>query len=249
MMKQKKIFSLLLALVLSLSLLTGCRNTTAPDTQQPAEPNAAESTATDENAAAAQQLLVDLTGSYQELWPVILDKQYTQLWLDNCAALVGEENAQAAYDKLSSMVTGTIYGEEAVAAYANGGGAYDCSFTEGLSTLEFDGASSTIKGYDAAGNELFSHTYHYVGMEDIRGLYEYESDDADSGEFTYFCLAPDTNTTTYHIEFRYGSDLDALGQYDAGQYAYWLASGISTDYNQAMIENCIELFCTENLSE
>lgn len=248
MMKQKKIFSLLLALVLSLSLLTGCRNTTAPDTQQPAEPNAAESTVTDENAAAAQQLLVDLTGSYQELWPVILDKQYTQLWLDNCAALVGEENAQAAYDKLSSMVTGTIYGEEAVAAYANGGGAYDCSFTEGLSTLEFDGASSTIKGYDAAGNELFSHTYHYVGMEDIRGLYEYESDDADSGEFTYFCLAPDTNTTTYHIEFRYGSDLDALGQYDAGQYAYWLASGISTDYNQAMIENCIELFCTENLA-
>lgn len=153
-----------------------------------------------------------------------------------------------AYDKLSSMVTGTVYGEEAVAPYANGGGVYDCSFTGGLSTLEFDGANSAIKGYDAAGNEIFSHTYHYVGMEEIRGLYEYESDDADSGEFTYFCMAPDTNTTTYHIEFRYGSDLDALGQYDAGPYAYWLASGISTDYDQTMIENCIELFCTENLS-
>ena len=118
----------------------------------------------------------------------------------------------------------------------------------GLSTLEFDGANSAIKGYDAAGNEIFSHTYHYIGMEEIRGLCEYESDDADSGEFTYFCMAPDTNTTTYHIEFRYGSDLDALGQYDAGPYAYWLASGISTDYDQTMIENCIELFCTENLS-
>lgn len=157
-------------------------------------------------------------------------------------------NQQVAYDKLSSMVTGTVYGEEAVAPYANGGGVYDCSFTGGLSTLEFDGANSAIKGYDAAGNEIFSHTYHYVGMEEIRGLYEYESDDADSGEFTYFCMAPDTNTTTYHIEFRYGSDLDALGQYDAGPYAYWLASGISTDYDQTMIENCIELFCTENLS-
>ena len=99
------------------------------------------------------------------------------------------------------MVTGTVYGEEAVAAYANGG-AYDCSFTEGLSALEFDGATSTIKGYDANDKELFSHTYHYVGMEEVRGLYEYESDDADSGEFTYFCPAPDTNTTTYHIEFR-----------------------------------------------
>ncbi len=248
-MKQKKMLSLLLALVLSLSLLTGCGSSA----QQSDDSSDANNTTDaeqpkDENQAAAEQLLVDLTGSYQELWPVILADEYTQTWIDDCAALVGEENAQAAYDKLSSMVTGTVYGEEAVAAYANGG-AYDCSFTEGLSTLEFDGASSTIKGYDAAGNELFSHTYHYVGMEEIRGLYEYESDDADSGEFTYFCLAPDTNTTTYHIEFRYGSDLDALGQYDAGNYAYWLASGISTDYDQEMIENCIQLFCTENLSE
>lgn len=29
------------------------------------------------------------------------------------------------------MVTGTVYGEEAVAPYANGGGVYDCSFTGG----------------------------------------------------------------------------------------------------------------------
>ena len=249
-MKQKKIVSLLLALMLALFLLAGCGNNAASNTQQPTDPSASTSAnINDENAAAAKQLLVDLTGTYQELWPVILDDQYTQTWLDNCAALVGDENAQAAYDKLSSMVTGTVYGEDAVKAYANGGGAYDCSFTEGLSKLEFDGANATIKGYDAEGNELFSHTYHYVGMEEIRGLYEYESDDADSGEFTYFCLAPDTNTTTYHIEFRYGSDLDALGKYDAGNYAYWLASGISTDYDQTMIENCIKLFCTENLSE
>ena len=64
-MKQKKIISLLLALALALSMLVGCGNNAAPDTQQPAEPNAAESTVTDENAAAVQQLLVDLTGSYQ----------------------------------------------------------------------------------------------------------------------------------------------------------------------------------------
>ena len=56
--------------------------------------------------------------------------------------------------------------------------------------------------------------FHYIGMEEIRGLYIYESDDADSGEFTYFCMAPDTMATTWHIEFRYGSDLDALKQYD-----------------------------------
>ena len=268
-MKQKKIISLALALVLALSMLAGCGNNNAASSASSASSAASESSvsseasevsetpdsstasedAVDENETAAKQLLVDLTGSYQELWPVILDSQYEDIWLENCKELVGEDNAQAAFDKLSSMVTGTVYGEEAVKAYADGGGAYDCSFTEGLSTVEFDGAASTIKGYDAEGNELFSHTYHYVGMEEVRGLYEYESDDADSGEFTYFCMAPDTNTTTYHIEFRYGSDLEALGKYDAGNYAYWLASGISTEYDQTMIENCIKLFCTENLSE
>ena len=64
----------------------------------------------------------------------------------------------------------------------------------------------------------------------------------------YFFLAPDTSAETYHIEFRYGSDAEALSQYDTGEYAYWLASGISTDCDQTMIDNCIELFCTENLA-
>lgn len=247
-MKQKKVLTLLLAFVMSLGMLTGCGDSTSADSQNEADTSVAEST-TDKNQADAEQLMVDLTGSYQELWPLILDDKYEQIWLDNCKDLVGEENAQAAYEKLASMVSGKIYGEEAVEAYADGNGVYDCYFTEGVSTLEFDGSDAAIKGYDAEGKELFSHTYHYIGMEEVRGLYEFESDDADSGEFTYFCIAPDTNDTTYHIELRYGSDLDALGQYGTGNYAYWLASGISTEYDQAMVENCIKLFCTENLSE
>ena len=32
----------------------------------------------DENQDAAKQLLVDLTGSYQELWPVILDENISR---------------------------------------------------------------------------------------------------------------------------------------------------------------------------
>ena len=174
--------------------------------------------------------------------------EYQQTWLDDCTALVGEENAEAAFEKLSSMVTGDVYGEDAVEAYATGGGAYFCGFINDLATLTFDGETSTISGTDKDGNELFSHTYHYIGMEPVRGLYEFESDGAGSGEFTYFFLAPDTSAETYHIEFRYGSDADALSQYDAGDYAYWLASGISTDCDQTMIDNCIELFCTENLA-
>ena len=258
MRMMKKVLGAAVAVALSVSMLVGCSSSASTAASSTAS-SAAESVASsavseaasesvDENEAAAAQLMQDLTGSYQELWPVILADENTQTWLDDCTALVGEENAQGAYDKLSSMVTGEVYGEDAVKAYANGGGAYFCGFTQDMVTLTVDGTTSTISGTDKDGNELFSHTYHYIGMEPIRGLYEFESDDADSGEFTYFFFAPDTSDETFHIEFRYGSDADALGQYDAGDYAYWLASGISTDCDQTMIDNCIELFCTENLA-
>ena len=222
----KKFTSVFLAMVLTATVPAGfqavyAEDTSAEDTQE---------TKTDaDNEADADQLLKDLTGSYQELWPVILADDYTQTWIDDCKEIVGEDNAEAAYEKLKSMVTGEVYGEEAVEAYKDGSGAYFCGFTQDMATVEFDGDTKTIKGYDKDEKELFSHTYHYVGMEETRGLYEFESDDADSGEFTYFYLAPDTNDTTYHIEFRYGSDADALEKYDAGDYAYWLASGISTE--------------------
>lgn len=257
-MKQRKLASLFLALALVLSLLAGCGNTSnsTPETQQPASTVTDESATSadteqesqvDENQAVAEQLLLDLEGTYQELWPVVLADEYHQVWLDASAELVGEENAEAAVEMMTSMVTGTITGEEAVEAYKDGNMAYCCDFLQNVEQFTFDG--TTISGVDASGNELFSHSYHYVGMEEIRGLYVYESDDADSGEFTYFCMAPDTMETTQHIEFRYGSDLDALGQYDAGDYAYWLASGISVDHTEEDVKNSIILFCTENLSE
>ena len=247
-MKQRRLASLLLSFALVLTLLPGCgkTNSSTSETQQSIS-SSVQSSVTDENQAAAEQLLTDLKGTYQELWPVVLDDEYHQLWLDDSTKLVGEENAEAAVEKISSMVTGTVTGEDAVEAYKDGNMAYDCEFQQGVAQFTFDG--TTISGTDENGKELFRHSYHYIGMEEIRGLYIYESDDADSGEFTYFCIAPDTMATTWHIEFRYGSDLDALKQYDAGDYAYWLAAGISVDCTTDDIENCIQLFCTENLSE
>ena len=195
-MKQKRLTSLFLTLAMALALLVGCGTSTS-EAQQPASSSAAESTvsaesasestAIDENQAAAEQLLLDLNGTYQELWPVILSDEYKQLWLDDSAALVGEENAEAAVEKMTSMVTGTVTGEEAVEAYKDGNMAYDCAFLQDVAQFTFDG--TTISGVDKDGNELFRHTYHYVGMEEIRGLYIYESDDADSGEFTYSAMA------------------------------------------------------------
>lgn len=254
-MKNKKVTSMFLSCALDFCVLFGYGSTSsAAETQQNTsteednqdDSEASESTAQDDQEAA-EQLLTYLKGTYQELWPVILADEYNQLWLDDSAAIVGDDNAEAAVEKMSSMVTGTVTGEEAVETYKDGNMAYDCDFLQDVDQFTFDG--TTISGSDKDGKELFKHTYHYEGMEETRGLYIYESDDADSGEFTYFCIAPDTMDTTWHIEFRYGSDLDALGQYDAGDYAYWLAAGISTDYTQEDIENCIQLFCTENLSE
>lgn len=217
-MKQRKLLtSLFLAAALSISLLTGCGNTGSSTSETKQTENSAteeqttsvqKESETDENQDAADQLLCDLKGTYQELWPVILADEYDQLWLDDSAAIVGEDNAQAAVEKMSSMVTGTVTGEEAVETYKDGNMAYDCEFLQNIDQFTFDG--TTISGVDEEGNDVFSHSYHYVGMEETRGLYIYESDDADSGEFTYFCIAPDTMKTTWHIEFRYGSDLDAL---------------------------------------
>ena len=240
----KKFTSVFLAMVLTATVPAGfqavyAEDTSAEDTQE---------TKTDaDNEADADQLLKDLTGSYQELWPVILADDYTQTGIDDCKEIVGEDNAEAAYEKLKSMVTGEVYGEEAVEAYKDGSGAYFCGFTQDMATVEFDGDTKTIKGYDKDEKELFSHTYHYVGMEETRGLYEFESDDADSGEFTYFYLAPDTNDTTYHIEFRYGSDVEALKQFMEGDYAYWMASGISTENTEEQAKKSIQIFCEENL--
>lgn len=251
-MKQRKIAALLMALLLTLSFLAGCGTTKNNETTEGASSQGTETieqtSEADENTEAAEKLLNDLTGSYQELWPVLFADEYSQTWLDDAAAFVGEENAEGAVEMLRSMVTADIHGEDAVSKYAQHPDetAYDCSFAEGLVTLTVNG--TTISGKDSEGNELFSHTYHYIGMEDQRGLYEFESDDADSGEFTYFFFAPDTPQETYHIEFRYGNDKDAMETYDAKKYAYWLPSGISANYNRKMIEDCIQLFCAENLA-
>lgn len=252
-MKHTKLSCLLLVAMLCISLLSGCGNTNPNQTPATNPPVSADNTGApsqsgaNENEAAAEQLLQDLQGTYQELWPVVLADEYHQTWLDNCASLVGEENAESAAEMLSSMVTGTLTGEDAVSAYKDGGMAYCCEFLQDVEQFTFDG--STISGVDENGAEIFKHSYHYTGEEDVRGFAVFESDDANSGEFTYFCLAPDTMDTTWHIEFRYGSDLDALNSYDSGDYAYWLASGISADCTSQDIESAIELFCTENLSE
>lgn len=189
----------------------------------------------------------DLTGTYQELSPVLFNEQYDQVWLEDSAAIVGEADAASAVEMLKGSVGGTVWGEDAIQVYGEEGGPFCCGWLDDLAEITIEGEELRISGADADGRELFSDTYHYNGM--AGDLYVFESDDADAGDFKYFAFLPDTPDSTYHIEFRYGSDDADLGEWMAGPYAYWMAAGIPIDHSQALIQDCIKLFCDENLAQ
>lgn len=211
-----------------------------------------ESAALPEGSSEAAELLENIKGTYEPLFPVITKPEYDQLWLDPCMAIVGEEAAPQAAEMLKAACNGTIYGQEAIEAFGDGsnGAQFDCLFIGGVSTITFDGA--TISGADESGNQVFSHEYAYTGKLVLGGMMEgylYETADENAGEFKYFYMMPDTPATTFHLEFRYGSNVDDLTKYNEGPYAYWLAAGFPVDADADMVKNVITLFCEENLAE
>ena len=86
-------------------------------------------------------------------------------------------------------------------------------------------------------------------MEETRGLYIYEVMMLIPASLPISVSLRIDENYMAHLRFRYGSDLDALEKYDAGEYAYWLAAGISVDYTKPMLRTVYSLFCKENLSE
>ena len=205
-----------------------------------------------DGAEEAAKLLEDVKGTYEPLFPVITKPEYDQIWLDPCIASLGEEAGPQMAEMLKAACNGTIYGQEAVDAFGDGsnGAQFDCVFINGVSTITFDGAA--ISGADENGNQVFSHEYAYAGKLSLSGLMEgylFETADESAGEFKYFYMMPDTPATTYHLEFRYGSNTDDLSKYNEGSYAYWLAAGFPVDADEELIKNVITLFCEENLAE
>ncbi|WP_312636269.1 S-layer homology domain-containing protein [Oscillibacter sp.] len=199
-----------------------------------------------------------ISNTYQQLFEgaTFLPK-CDNYWHDFSAAVVGADKA----DEMVAMMKASIGAAEG----QQGGDAFFCGFMGDVATLTFNGLQ--ISGYDAQGVQLFSHPYRYVGtgalyMEGQVVMSSFtilQSLDANSGEYTYFLMASDTPDETYHIEFRYGSDLTAIQQFASGKYANWLAAGIPTSAmeettgTKGQIDNAlrqvIALFCTENLSE
>ncbi len=198
--------------------------------------------------------------TYANLFEVILDEAYDQIWLDSAAAVVGEDAAEESVDMLKAYISSDLYGEDAIEAYADGGAAFNCWYINEVETLTFADDMITIEKTDGTTE---THTYEYLGSynvgegesmeymgEEISVTFPcdvYQSTD-DAGEYTYFFLRDDTMDETYHIELRYGSNLEDLQGYFAGPYAYWLAAGIDADADEEVIEAVIDLFCTENLA-
>lgn len=249
---KKKLTAFLLSALFLLSLV-GCTQsqtaeTTIPETtvtETAAPETAAKSTA---EAAEAADYLTTIGGTYVELFPELSKPEYRSLWTAAAAPLVGEENAEAATDMLLGMCTAEIYGPEAAEKYAADPNAmaFDCYFLGGVKTFVIDG--HTITGLDDQGKEVFSHTYDAMNVDNENGFIFYKSQDEGSGQFTYFAFSPDSMDTTYHLEFRYAQEESDLQSWFEGNFAYWNAAAIAADYDQATMENVINLFVQENLA-
>ena len=180
-----------------------------------------------------------------ELFPELSKEEYHDTWLSIVTPLVGEENAEDAISMLLNMCMGSLYGEEAIAKYTDDPDSmqFNCYFLGGVAKMTIEG--NTISGVDADGNEIFRHEYAPIEVENNEnGFLFYQSQDAESGQFTYFAFSPDT----YHLEFRYAEDTADLMSWFEGAYAYWNVGAIAEDYTEEEITGAITLFGTENLS-
>ena len=162
---------------------------------------------------------------------------------------------------LKGAISADLYGPAAVEAYAQSGSyAFDCWFINDAKQFTFypdyratitltDGSQQTYQ-YAYVGTKVMGadETFVYQGTEySMATEGEMYQSIEPAGEFTYLFFMPDTMETTYHLEFRYGSDMDALLGYMKGPYAYWLSAAIDADADEDTITRVIRLFCLENM--
>ena len=197
--------------------------------------------------------------TYVSLFDVIISDRWTPVWQDCIAAVIGEDAAPDMTARLQSSITSDLYGEAAAEAFADGGYAFDCDFINDAQSITFKDNTATILKTDGTSE---THSYEHLGQynvgENETMMYQgmeismafpvdaYRSTD-EAGEFNCFFLREDTMAETYHIEFRYGRDLEELQGYLVGPYAYWLAAGIDESADEDTIRRVIALFCLENM--
>ncbi len=197
--------------------------------------------------------------TYVSLFDVIISERWTPVWQDYIGAIVGEDAAPDMTAGLQGSISSELYGAAAVAAFADGSYAFDCDFINDAQSFTFRDDTVTILKADGSSE---THSYEYLGQYNVgenetmqyQGMEismafpvdVYKSAD-EAGEFNYFFLREDTMDETYHIEFRYGRDLEELQGYLVGPYAYWLAAGIDEAADEETLNSVIALFCLENM--
>ena len=206
-------------------------------------------------AEAAAQLQKDLKGTYEELFSekTLLNPKWDAFWLSECEKSVGKDAAQVTVEALKASMSGTLTGEAATERFGDGsdgwlnGFQFNCDFKQGVSRFVFDGKGG-IKGFDASGNELFSHEYVFDSYNADYDFYFFKSKDGNQDEFGCFAMRSDTPASTHHIEFRYGTDIESLSEFCTGKYAYWMAAGVLVDSDKEQRES-IRIFVEENTSQ
>ena len=107
----KKLIAFTIALTMGLSL---CACGGGEDDNTVTDTVSSQMTESIKEMSPAEQLLEDVKGTYDELFTVICDPKYDQIWLDKCEAIVGADMAEMCADMLKSACTGTLYGQDAV---------------------------------------------------------------------------------------------------------------------------------------
>lgn len=213
----------------------------------------------------------DLAGSsnsrtYKGLFaPTILKSDCDSIWLKYITPLMGSEKAEAAAKMLKSSISGPTYGKN-ISAEQKAQGLFNCELhpEDTLLTFAVDDGKYTLS------DGTNTYTYEYLGIshmgqnDDWHAFFPnqvpkgetrsfdcavYKAKEKNAGEYKYVLLCPDTPEETYHIEFRYGSNINDLQSALNGEYAFWLAAGIPSNADSTMIENVIKLFVEENLSK
>lgn len=152
---KKRIAALLLSVFCLLSVVGCSRN----DVNNDPKPSASQP------AAVEDDYLTTIGGTYVELFPELSKAEYRSLWHEATAAIVGEENADAATDMLLAMCMAEPYGKDAIDAYTENpeSMAFNCYFLGGVEKFVIDG--HTITGFDKDGKEVFSHKYKLLDVE------------------------------------------------------------------------------------
>ena len=134
--------------------------------------------------------------SYDNLFDVILDDKYSDIWYKYCAAVAGEDNAKEAAASLNGSISSDAYGQEALDRIAEtGAAAFDCWYINGAAQFTFNSdLTATVTLTD--GNES-THAYEYLGQYNVgdgEGLYVAYDNEAYGAEHADYTLTTDGET-------------------------------------------------------